>query len=78
MSSSRNASTSIAQDERRGSTSSLMSLKGALQRLAQKVTESEQSEQGRRNSYEGLMPSPYESTSTYKARMSANKGKGFW
>jgi hypothetical protein len=55
-----------------------MSLRGALQRLAQKVTENGQSDQPRRGSYEGIMPSPFESTSAYHARMNANKKTQFW
>jgi hypothetical protein len=55
-----------------------MSLKTALQWLSQKSTENNQSEQTRRCSYDGIMPSPYESTAAYHARMNANKGKCFW
>lgn len=78
MSPSNNSSIFVAQDFRRDSTSSHRSLKGALQWLSQKMTENELSEQTRRNSYEGIMPSPYESTTAYHARMNANKQKGFW
>jgi hypothetical protein len=76
--SSRISSTPVAQDDRRSSTSSYRSLKGALQWFTEKMTEKDHSEQARRCSYEGLMPSPYETTLAYHARMNAKKDREFW
>jgi hypothetical protein len=78
MSPSRNSSASVPQDDRRDSSSSHRSLNSALRWLAHKITENDQSEQTRRSSYDGIMPSPYESTAAYHARMIANKERSFW